>query len=96
MRIGLIKLARDERKICGSEVMYELADLFSKCGLTWTRTVVFVSDWDMAVISHSMCCSRVKQDRILDKTSFRRLLFIIYVEALCAKSVKVTGWMDNC
>jgi hypothetical protein len=83
-------------KTCGAKIISELADLLSKCGLTWKRTVGFVRDWDMAVISHSKCCRRVKKDRILEKTSFCRLLCIIYVEALRAKSVKVTGWMDSC
>ena len=53
-----------KRKTCGSEVLYELADLLRKCNLTWTRTVGFVSDSALAVINQSKCRSRIKKDRI--------------------------------
>jgi hypothetical protein len=95
MRIGLINLTRNERKTCGAEVLTELADLLSKCGLTWTRTVGFFSDWTLAVNSQSNCCSRIKRGGIVEKISFCRLDCIINEEALCAKRLKVTRLIDG-
>jgi hypothetical protein len=51
VRTGLIKRVRIKRKICGAEVLYELADLLNKCGLNWARTFGFVSDRALAVKS---------------------------------------------
>ena len=42
-RLSMIfKPARNERKTCVSEVLYVLADLLRKCGLTWTRILGFL------------------------------------------------------
>jgi hypothetical protein len=57
MIIGLIQLALIKGKICGAKIISKLADILRKCGLSLTRAVWFVSDWDMAIISHSKCCS---------------------------------------
>jgi len=40
-------------KTCGAEVLSELAYLLCNDGLTWARSVVFVSDWPLAVINQS-------------------------------------------
>jgi hypothetical protein len=57
-------------KTCSSEVLCEVADLLRKCGLTWTRTLGFFSDWALTVISHNKCCSRIVKDRFLENDFF--------------------------
>ena len=59
------------------------------------RTVGFVSDRVLAVISQSKCCSRIKRYGIVKKNSFCRPPCIIYEEALCAERLKETRMMDG-
>jgi hypothetical protein len=73
-----------------------LADLLSKCGLNWARTVGFVSDGALTVISKSNYCSIIEKEGIVEKNFFRRLHCIIYEETLFAKRLKVTGLLDTC
>ena len=42
-------------KTCGAEDLSELADLLHNCGLTWLKTVGFIRDRSLAVISQSKC-----------------------------------------